>query len=77
MLTKTSKYLTWVIFFLVGVGYVSVMSNIEIHYFWKSLIIFLPIQLVTVIYVTAKLLGMRDWGLVTTDKQARGAEETR
>jgi|GEM_PF-1268860 len=77
MLTKTSKYLTWAIFFLVGAGYVSVMSNIEIHYFWKSLIIFLPIQLVTVIYVTAKLLGIRDWGLVNTDKQARGAEETR
>jgi hypothetical protein len=60
MLNFKPKYLAWVIFSLLGMGYVSVMSNIEIHYFLKSLIIFLPIQLVTVIYATAKLWGMRN-----------------
>lgn len=60
MLNFKPKYLTWAIFLLLGMGYVSAMSNIEIHYFLKSLIIFLPIQIVTVIYATAKLWGMRN-----------------
>ncbi|WP_235622360.1 hypothetical protein [Nostoc sp. PCC 7524] len=46
------KQLAWIIFLLVGVGYFSAMSNLEIHYFWKSLIAFMPIQIGTVMYVT-------------------------
>ncbi|MCF4969013.1 hypothetical protein CV014_18755 [Nostoc sp. CMAA1605] len=58
MLNYKSKYLTWILCLIVGMSYVSVMSNIDIHYFWKSLIIFLPIQLVALIYATAKIWGI-------------------
>ncbi|MBE9007600.1 hypothetical protein IQ259_21680 [Fortiea sp. LEGE XX443] len=51
MLNRKRKQLTWAVFLLVGVGYVSAMSNFEIHYFWKSLIIVMPIQLGTAIYM--------------------------
>lgn len=54
MFSNKYKYLTWVICLLIGMSYVNAMSNIEIHYFLKSLIIFLPIQILTLIYVTAQ-----------------------
>ncbi|AUT04357.1 hypothetical protein CLI64_14425 [Nostoc sp. CENA543] len=71
MLNYKSKYLTWILCLIVGMSYVSAMSNVDIHYFWKGLIIFLPIQLVALIYATAKIwrVGGRNRGenSVTTD----------
>ncbi|AHJ26424.1 hypothetical protein NSP_670 [Nodularia spumigena CCY9414] len=52
MLTIKSKHLTWTIFLLVGICYFSAMSNLEINYFGKSLIAIMPIQVVSVIYIT-------------------------
>ncbi|QLE55704.1 hypothetical protein FD725_09365 [Nostoc sp. TCL26-01] len=46
------KSLMWLMCLFVGLGYFSAMSNLEIHYFWKSLIVFLPIQIIAIIYVT-------------------------
>ncbi|WP_066424539.1 hypothetical protein [Anabaena sp. 4-3] len=52
MQTIKRKQIAWIMFLLLGVGYFSVMSNLEIHYFWKSLIALMPIQVGTAIYVT-------------------------
>ncbi|WP_199326286.1 hypothetical protein [Nostoc parmelioides] len=50
------KHMIWAMCLLVGVGYFSAMSNLEIHYFWKSLIAFIPVQVAAIAYVnTTKL----------------------
>ncbi|MCC5613533.1 hypothetical protein LC605_00270 [Nostoc sp. CHAB 5836] len=51
-LTIKRKHLTWIIFLLLGFGYFSAMSNLEVHNFWKSLIVFMPMQVGAIIYVT-------------------------
>lgn len=52
MLTIKRKHLSWVLFLLLGVGYFSTMSNLDTNYFWKSLIIMMPIQIGAIIYIT-------------------------
>ncbi|BAZ30684.1 hypothetical protein NIES4074_31460 [Cylindrospermum sp. NIES-4074] len=52
MLTMKRKQLTWGILLLMGFGYFSAMSNLEMHYILKSLIAFMPIQGLALIYVT-------------------------
>ena len=52
MLILKPKQLNWGIFFLLGIGYFSVMSHLEINYFLKSLIVIMPMQVVAIIYVT-------------------------
>ncbi|MEH2317409.1 MAG: hypothetical protein V7K24_09835 [Nostoc sp.] len=46
------QQLTWMMFLLLGLGYFSSMSHLEINYFLKSLIVIMPIQVVAIIYVT-------------------------
>ncbi len=52
MLILKLKQLNWAIFFLLGIGYFSVMSHLEINYFLKSLIAIMPMQVGAIIYVT-------------------------
>lgn len=52
MLTFKSKQLAWAMFLLLGLGYFSAMSHLEINYFLKSLIVFMPIQVGAIVYVT-------------------------
>lgn len=52
MLILKPKQLNWAIFFLLGIGYFSVMSHLEINYFLKSLIVIMPMQVGAIIYVT-------------------------
>ncbi|MEH2046775.1 MAG: hypothetical protein V7L12_26620 [Nostoc sp.] len=52
MLIFKPKQLNWAMFFLLGLGYFSVMSHLEINYFLKNLIAIAPIQVVAIIYVT-------------------------
>ncbi len=59
MLTIKSKHLVWMIFLLLGFGYFSAMSNLEIHNFWKSLIVLMPMQVGAIIYVTYRHWNQR------------------
>lgn len=52
MLIFKPKQLNWAMFFLLGIGYFSIMSHLEINYFLKSLIAIAPMQVVAIIYVT-------------------------
>jgi hypothetical protein len=52
MLNFKRHKLILVLFLLLGVGYFSAMSSLEINYFLKSLIAILPIQLGAAIYVS-------------------------
>ncbi|MBE9051088.1 hypothetical protein IQ243_11795 [Nostocales cyanobacterium LEGE 11386] len=52
MLNIKRKYFTWAMLLLVGMGYFSVMSSLDMNYFLKSLIAIMPIQLGSVIYMT-------------------------
>ncbi|WP_334947844.1 hypothetical protein [Nostoc sp.] len=52
ILKPKQQQLTWVMFLLLGFGYFSVMSHLEINYFLKSLIVIMPMQVVAIIYVT-------------------------
>jgi hypothetical protein len=52
MLTIKPKSLTWAMLLLLGIGYFSAVSILDINYFGKSLIAMMPIQVVAVIYVT-------------------------
>ncbi|MBC1236614.1 hypothetical protein VF14_07210 [Nostoc linckia z18] len=52
MLTIKRKHLIWIVLLLLGFGYFSAMSNLEIDNFWKSLIVLMPIQVAAIIYVT-------------------------
>jgi hypothetical protein len=46
------KQVNLIILLLIGIAYFSTMSNLEINNFYKSLIFMMPIQMVTVIYLT-------------------------
>jgi len=59
MLIIKSKQLNWVMFFLLGIGYFSAMSHLEINYFLKSLIVIMPMQVVAIIYITYLRLSRR------------------
>ncbi|WP_193196003.1 hypothetical protein [Nostoc sp. MG11] len=52
MLIFKPKQLAWAMFLLLGLGYFSAMSHLEINYFLKSLIVFMPIQVGAIVYVT-------------------------
>ena len=52
MLTIKRKHFISLMFLLMGVGYFSAMSNLEVNYFLKSLISFMPIQIGAIIYLT-------------------------
>jgi hypothetical protein len=52
MLPIKRKQLIWILFLLLGFGYFGAMSNLEIHNFWKSLIVLMPMQIGAIIYVT-------------------------
>jgi hypothetical protein len=52
VLTIKRKHLIWIVLLLLGFGYFSAMSNLEIDNFWKSLIVLMPIQVAAIIYVT-------------------------
>ncbi|MBL1200001.1 MAG: hypothetical protein RMY62_005755 [Nostoc sp. ZfuVER08] len=52
MLTIKRKHLIWIVLLLLGFGYFSAMSNLEIDNFWKSLVVLMPIQVAAIIYVT-------------------------
>ncbi|MEH2289649.1 hypothetical protein [Nostoc sp.] len=52
MFVLKPKQLNWAMFFLLGLGYFSVMSHLEINYFLKNLIAIAPIQVAAIIYVT-------------------------
>lgn len=52
MLSVKHQKLTLVFFLLVGVGYFSAMSNLEINYFLKSLIAIIPMQVAALIYTS-------------------------
>ncbi|WP_235115386.1 hypothetical protein [Desmonostoc muscorum] len=52
MVILKPKQLSWVMFFLLGIGYFNVMSHLEIDNFWKSLIVLMPMQVAAIIYVT-------------------------
>jgi hypothetical protein len=52
VLTIKRKHLIWIVLLLLGFGYFSAMSNLEIDNFWKSLVVLMPIQVAAIIYVT-------------------------
>ncbi|MDP5338482.1 MAG: hypothetical protein NWQ28_07875 [Nodularia sp. (in: cyanobacteria)] len=52
MVKIQQKYLLWVFFLLVGMGYFHTVSILDINYFVKSLIAIAPIQVGSVIYMT-------------------------
>ncbi len=52
MVILKPKQLSWAMFLLLGIGYFSVMSHLEINYLLKNLIVLMPIQIAAVIYVT-------------------------
>ncbi|OUL36206.1 hypothetical protein BV372_08340 [Nostoc sp. T09] len=52
MLILKRQKLTLVLCWLIGVGYFSAMSNLEINYFLKSLIAILPMQVGALIYTS-------------------------
>lgn len=59
MLTIKRKQLTWSIFLLMGFGYFSVMSNLEMHYILKSMIALMPLQGLALMYVIYMNLSRR------------------
>ncbi|MBD2213103.1 hypothetical protein H6G27_24970 [Nostoc linckia FACHB-104] len=54
MLNIKHQKLSLAFFLLVGAAYFITMSNLEINYFLKSLIAFLPIQIAALVYVSHK-----------------------
>ena len=52
MLKNKQKYFTRGMLLLVGMGYFSVMSGLDIIYVAKSRISIIPVQLLSVIYIT-------------------------
>ncbi|MBD6617024.1 hypothetical protein FNW02_14580 [Komarekiella sp. 'clone 1'] len=59
MLIFKPKQLAWAMLLLLGLGYFSAMSHLEINYFLKSLIVFMPIQVGAIVYVTYLRWGER------------------
>lgn len=52
MLTLKRKNITVTLLTVLGLAYFSTMSDIAVNPFWKSEMLLIPIQLVTLIYVT-------------------------
>lgn len=52
MLTIKRKHLFWFFLLILGCGYFSTMSNLEINSYLKSIIFLLPMQLGAIVYVT-------------------------
>jgi hypothetical protein len=52
MLTLKRKNITLTLLTVLGLAYFCTMSHIAANPFWKSEMLLIPIQLVTVIYVT-------------------------
>lgn len=52
MLTLKRKNITLTLLTVLGLAYFCSMSHIAVNPFWKSEMLLIPIQLVTVIYVT-------------------------
>lgn len=52
MFTLKRKHLLWFFLLILGCGYFSTMSNLEIHSYLKSLIFLMPMQFAAVVYVT-------------------------
>jgi hypothetical protein len=46
------KQINLLILLIMSMGYFSIVSDWEINYFYKSLILMLPLQLTTIIYTT-------------------------
>ncbi len=52
MPTIKRKHLIWFLLLLLGCGYFSTMSNLEINSYLKSLIFLAPMQFAAIVYVT-------------------------
>jgi len=52
MLTMKRKQLIWFFLLVLGCGYFSTMSNLEINSYLKSLIFLMPAQLAAIVYVS-------------------------
>ncbi|BAY44053.1 hypothetical protein SAMD00079811_16470 [Scytonema sp. HK-05] len=52
MLTLKRKNITLTLLTVLGLAYFCTMSHIAVNPFWKSEMLLIPIQLVTLIYVT-------------------------
>jgi len=55
------KHKHLLILLMMSMGYFSVISDWEINYFWKSLILMLPLQLTAIIYTTRTRLWCLGW----------------
>jgi hypothetical protein len=51
MLSIKSKQIIWFFLLILGFGYFSAMSNLEINSYFKSLIALMPMQVAAIIYV--------------------------
>ena len=52
MLKIKLRHINLVIFTLLGYGYFSTMSNLQINEFWKGQLVLLPIQAMALIYTS-------------------------
>jgi hypothetical protein len=59
MLVIKHQKMKLILFLLIGIGYFSTMSNLEINYFLKTLIAFLPIQIWALIYISHQRWNFR------------------
>jgi hypothetical protein len=57
-LFKNKKFI-FLMFLLLGCGYFSTMSNLEINSFAKSELVLIPLQLLAIIYLTYLRLNRR------------------
>jgi hypothetical protein len=48
--------MTGLIIFLISTAYFSTIAKLQINYFYQSLALMLPIQLVTIIYMSKRLV---------------------
>ncbi|MDH6056394.1 hypothetical protein [Umezakia ovalisporum] len=51
MVSIKRKEMIWLLLLILGCGYFSAMSNLEMNYYLKSLIALLPMQVAALIYV--------------------------
>ncbi|MDH6062220.1 hypothetical protein [Umezakia ovalisporum] len=51
MVSIKRKEMIWLLLLVLGCGYFSAMSNLEMNYYLKSLIALLPMQVAALIYV--------------------------
>jgi hypothetical protein len=52
MLTIKRQQMMWFFLLILGFGYFSAMSNLDINYYLKSLIVLVPMQVAAIIYAT-------------------------